>query len=181
MRCLIVWLLLLYLRDYPCTHGLAAFPDGEAEFLLEGDGGDESYGERHVVPGHDHLHPFGQLGNAGDVRRPEVELGPIAGEEGRMAATLLFGENVDLCLELRMGGDAAGLGQDLSPFHVIFLGAPEEDTDVVACLTLVQDLTEHLDGGGNRFGGGAEADDLYLFAGFDDAALHAAGDDGTAA
>src|SRR5208337_4203842 len=79
--------LFLDLRDYPCTHGLAALPDGKAEFLLEGDGGDESHGEGHVVPGHDHLHPVGQLGNAGDVRRPKVELGSIAGEEGGMTAT----------------------------------------------------------------------------------------------
>ena len=171
----------IYLGDDAGTDGLAAFPDGKAEFLLEGDGGDELDGDRHVVTGHDHLHPFGKLHDAGHVGRPEVELGTVAGEEGGMTAALFLVQDVDLGLELRVGSDGPGFREDLAALHFVFLRAPEEDTDVVACLPGVEDLPEHLDGGGNGLLGGPEADDLDFVAGLDDAPLHPAGDDGTAA
>ena len=171
--------LFYYLRAHPGTDGLAAFPDGEAELFLEGDGGDQLDGDGHVVTGHDHLDPFGKLYDTGHVRGSEVELGTVAGEEGGMTATLFLVKDVDLALELRMGGDGTGFGEDLASFHFIFLDATEEDTDVVACLTLVEDLAEHLDGGGNGLQGGPEADDLHFLAGLDDASFHPAGDDGT--
>ena len=78
-----------------------------------------------------------------------------------------------------MGGDGTGFGQYLSALHLIFLVASEEDTDVVACLPLIEDLAEHLDGGGNGLHGGTEADDLHFLAGLDDASFDTAGHDRT--
>src|SRR3990172_7906609 len=102
----------------PRPHGLAPFPDGEAALLLEPDGLDELDLEADVVPGHDHLDPRGQAHHPGDVRRPEVELGPVAGEEGGVPAPLLLREDVALRLEDGVGGDGAGLGDDLPPLHL---------------------------------------------------------------
>ena len=170
-----------YLGDDAGTDCLAALPDGKAEFLLKGDGGDELDGERHVVAGHDHLDAFGKLGHAGHVGGSEVELGTVAGEERGMAAALFLRQDVDLTLELRVGGDGAGLCNDLAALHFVLLGAAEEDADVVARHARVEDLAEHLDGGGNGLLGGTEADDLHFVAGLDDAALDPAGHDGAAA
>ena len=49
-----------------------------------------------VLLGHDHLPPLGQLDRAGHVRRPEVELGPVAVEARRAAAALVLREDVHL-------------------------------------------------------------------------------------
>ena len=66
------------LGAHPCTYGLPAFPDGEAELLLEGNRGDEFDAQGDIVTGHDHLHPFGKLRYPGYVRCPDVELGAVA-------------------------------------------------------------------------------------------------------
>jgi len=54
--------LLQDLGDHAGADGLAAFADGEAQTLFQGDRGDERDGERGVVAGHDHLGPRRQLG-----------------------------------------------------------------------------------------------------------------------
>src|SRR4051812_6536351 len=77
------------LRDDARAHGPAAFADGEAQALLQGDRRDQGDGERGVVPGHDHLGAGGQLGRAGHVGGPDVELGTVAVEEGRVPPTFL--------------------------------------------------------------------------------------------
>ena len=79
-----------YLCHNPGTYRLAAFPDGEAELFLQGDGGDQLDVDGHVVTGHDHLYPFGQLDDSGYVCCSEVELGTVAGEEGGMTTTLFL-------------------------------------------------------------------------------------------
>ena len=170
-----------YLGDDAGTDCLAALADGKPEFLLKCDGCDELDGERHVVAGHDHLDAVGKLGDAGHVGRPEVELGTVAGEERCVAAALFLRQDVDLTLELRVRGDGAGLCDDLAALDLVLLRAAKEDADVVARHAGVQDLAEHLDGGGDGLLGGTEADDLDLVAGLDDAPLDPAGDDGAAA
>src|SRR5690606_35622022 len=59
--------------------------------------------------------------------------------------------------------------------------AAEQAADVVARLTLVEALAEHLDAGHDALLDLFEADDLDLFAGLDHAALDAAGGHGAAA
>src|SRR4026209_3051410 len=65
--------------------GPATLADGEALADLEGDRGDELDAHLDVVAGHDHLGSLGQADGAGDVGRPEVELGPVAVVERGMA------------------------------------------------------------------------------------------------
>ena len=64
-----------------------------------------------VVAGHEHLGAAGKLDAAGHVRRAEVELRPVAGEERRVTAALFLGQDVDLGLELRVRRDRAGLAR----------------------------------------------------------------------
>src|SRR3954470_17889596 len=153
-------LLLDDLGDDARAHRAATLADGEAQALVHGDRLDELDRHLDVVAGHHHLRALGQVGHAGHVGRAEVELGPVAGEERRVAAALLLLEDVDLGLELGVGGDRPGLAQHLAALDLLALGAAQQTADVVAGHALVKDLAEHLDAGDHRRGGLLDADDL---------------------
>src|SRR5206468_6382448 len=68
------------------AHGAAAFPDRDAQPLLHRDRRDQVHAHLRVVPRHHHLHPLRQRRHPRHVRRPEVELRPVAREEGRVPA-----------------------------------------------------------------------------------------------
>src|SRR5688572_12431321 len=118
--------LLLDADDGAGADGPATLADGEALADLEGDRGDELDAHLDVVAGHDHLGPGREPDGPGDVRGPEVELGPVAVVERRVAAALLLGQDVDLGGELGVGLDGAGLGQDLAALDLVALDAPQE-------------------------------------------------------
>ena len=62
-----------------------------------------------LSPGHHHLHTLGQHHRARHVRRPEVELRPVALEERRMAAALLLLEDVNCAVNFLCGVIEPGL------------------------------------------------------------------------
>src|SRR3954454_6966890 len=162
--------------------GAAALTDGEAQAGVHGDGLDQLDLHLHVVARHDHLRALGQVGDAGDVRGAEVELGPVPVEERGVAAALLLLEDVHLGLELRVRRDRARLAEHLPALDLLALDASEQAADVVAGLALIEDLAEHLDAGDHRVGGLlVDAHDLHRVTGVDDALLDAAGRDGAAA
>src|SRR5919201_3738506 len=78
------------LGDHARADRSATLADGEAQALIHGDGLDELDLHLDVVARHDHLHALGELGDAGHVRRAEVELRAVAREERRVAAALLL-------------------------------------------------------------------------------------------
>src|SRR5947208_9928838 len=84
------------LGDYARADRAAAFADGKAQTLIHGDRLDQLDLHVGVVARHDHLLALREIDRAGHVRRPEVELRPVALEERRMAATLVLREDVDL-------------------------------------------------------------------------------------
>ena len=112
---------------------------------------------------HDHFDTVGEDDAAGHVGGPEVELGTVVAEEGSVASALVLGENVDLGLELLVRGDGAGFGNHLAALDFFLLGSPEEETDVVAGLALVEEFPEHLDIGDGGFGGVADSHDFHFF------------------
>src|SRR5262249_60045534 len=117
----------------------------------------------------------------GHVGGAEIELRAIVGEERRMTAALLLGEDVSLGLELGVRLDAAGLAQHLAALDLLALGAAQQAADVVARLALVEQLAEHLDAGDHGLHGRPQPDDLDFLADLDDAALDTAGHHGAAA
>src|SRR5258705_7550894 len=161
--------------------GPATLADGEALADLDGDRGDELDAHLDVVAGHDHLGALGQPERDGHVGGAQVELRPVAVVEGRMAATLLLGQHVDLGGELGVGLDRARLGQHLAALDLLALDAPDEAAHVVAGAALVEQLLEHLDAGDHDLAGRLDADQLDLVADLDDAALDAPGGDGAPA
>ena len=58
-------------------------------------------------------------------------------------------QNVNLTMELGVGIDGAGFAQNLTTFDVSSLNTTEQSTDVIASLSVVQNLTEHFDTGYN--------------------------------
>ena len=108
-----------YLRDHTGSDCASAFSDGEAKFLLHGNGSDEFGRDGDRVTGHDHLYVFGELDNAGDVGGSKVKLGFVAVEEGGVSSTLFFGQDVDFTLKLRVGGDGTWFGEDLASFQLV--------------------------------------------------------------
>src|SRR4051794_26430562 len=167
--------------DHARTHRAAALADGEAQAGVHGDRLDQLDRHLNVVARHDHLRALGQVGHAGDVGRAEVELRPVAREERRVAAALLLLQDVDLGLELGVRGDRLRLAQHLAALDVLALGAAKQAAHVVARLTLVEDLAEHLHAGDHGVLGGLDAHDLDRVAGVDDALLDAPGRHGAAA
>ena len=92
-----------------------------------------------------------------------------------MAAALFLGQDVNLSLELGVGSDGTGLSQYLAPLDGVPVNTPQENTDVVAGLGLIQKLAEHLYAGGHSlaalFG---QTNDLNLVAHLDGTALYTA-------
>src|SRR3954463_1664639 len=150
----------------------AALANREAESGVHGDGLNQLDFHLHVVARHDHVRALGQVGDAGDVRRAEVELRPVPVEERSVAAALFLLEDVHLGLEVRVRGDRARLAEHLPALDLLALDAAQQATDVVARATLVEDLAEHLDPGDDRGADlGMDTHDLHGVARVDDALL----------
>src|SRR3954462_5960196 len=139
------------LGDDSRADGAATLADGEPQTLVHGDRLDQLDRHLDVVARHHHLGPLGEVGDPGHVGGPEVELGPVAGEERGMTTALLLFQAVDLGFEFGVRGDRAPLAENLATLDLLALGAAQEAADVVARLTLVEDLAEHLDPGDRGF------------------------------
>lgn len=97
--------------------------------------------DRHlgVVTGHDHLGALGQRDDAGDVRGAEVELRAVVVVERRVTAALVLGQDDDVGLEVRVRGDGTRLHDDLAALDVLALDTADEEADVLARTTLVEE------------------------------------------
>ena len=107
------------------------------------------YGHLYVIARHTHLGTSWQLANAGNVSCSEVELWTIVVEERSMTAALVLCQNVNLSGKLLVALNRTWLTQTLSSFDFSSLNTTQQSADVVAGLSLVKQLTEHLDTGDN--------------------------------
>src|SRR5215217_8200482 len=151
------------LGNHAGADGTAAFADCEAQAFFHRDRVDQLDGDRHVIAWHDHFLVRWQLDRAGHVG------GTVVVEERGVTAAFIFRQNVDLAGEVVVRLDRARLGQDLATLDVFTLGAAQQQADVVASLTLVQQLAEHFHAGAGRFHGVDDADDFDFFANLDHA------------
>jgi len=75
-----------------------------------------------------------------------------------------------------MGCDGTGLSQDLAALDGLTVHTTQEDTYVVACFSLIEQLPEHLNTGGNGFAGFlGQTNDLNLVTNFDCTTLYTTG------
>jgi hypothetical protein len=72
----------------------------------------------------------------------------------------------------------AGLGEDVAALDFVLGHPAQENTDIVASLTFVEELAEHFHTGNDRLAGVREADDFNFFANLDDTTLDTAGSNG---
>src|SRR5262249_28537247 len=105
-------------RHRACADRAAAFANREARALLERHRRDQFAGDGRVVARHHHLHTLGQLQHPRHVRRPDVELRPIAVEKRRVPPAFFLRQDVDLALELRGRLYRPRFGQPLPPLHL---------------------------------------------------------------
>ena len=126
---------------------MAAFADSETHAFFHGNRGDQLNVHINVVAGHAHLSAFGQGDDAGNVGGTEVELRTIVVEERGVTAAFVLGQNVDLANELGVGVNGTGLGQNLAALDLGLGNTAQQGADVVAGLSVIEGLAEHLDSG----------------------------------
>src|SRR5207247_1644726 len=154
---------LLYdLRHRAGADGAAALADREAQPLVHRDRRDQLNGQTHVVPRHHHLHSRRQRRYPRHVRRPEVELRPVAVEERRVPPPLLLRQDVHLRLELGVRRDAPRLRHHLPALHFLLLRPAQQQPHVVPRHPLVQQLLEHLHARHHPLEGRPDPHDLHL-------------------
>src|ERR1700742_2282798 len=165
----------LALLEDLCNHTgadrTATFTDGEAQAFFHRDRVDQLHRDRHVVARHDHFLVLRQLDRARHVRRTEVELRTVVVEERRVTAAFVLAQHVHFSREVRVRRDRTRLRQHLAALHVFTLRAAQQDTDVVACLTLVEQLAEHFHARARRLHRRLDTDDFDFLADLHHAAL----------
>ena len=123
------------------TNGSAAFTDSETKTFFDSDRGDQLNVHNNVVARHAHFGAFRKSDDTGNVSRSEIELRTIVVEERRMTATFVLGQNVNLTLELGVRMNGAGFCKNLTSFDLGSLNTTKQAADVVAGLSIVQDLS----------------------------------------
>src|SRR6202167_4726861 len=167
------------LGDPAGPDGAATLADREPQTGGHGDGRDWLHHDLGVVTGHHHLGALRQRHHTGHVGGAEVELRTVVVEERRVPATLVLGQDVDAALEVGVRRGGAGLHDDLTALDVLTLDTTQQQSDVVAGLSLVEQLAEHLHTGDGGLGAGRlDADDLDFLVHVDHAALDTTGDHG---
>mmetsp|Transcript_51862 Transcript_51862/g.160674 ORF Transcript_51862/g.160674 Transcript_51862/m.160674 type:complete len:460 (-) Transcript_51862:273-1652(-) len=163
-----------------------ALAHGEAHALLDRGGGDKLAVDRHVIARHRHLHLISlraghSIDLARDVACPEVEDRHVARHDGVRTAALVLLREVDVGLELGVGGGRTGRADHLPAKNGAAIDAAAQDTHGVARRALWKVRVEHADARDDGLLGLlATAEDLHLVALLDDALLHAARGDGAA-
>src|SRR5574343_661189 len=175
------YVLLDDLGDDAGADGTTAFADSEAQAFFHGDRSDQLDGHRDVVARHDHFGTFRQGDSTSHVGRTEVELRTVVVEERGVTTTFVLRQNVNFAREVGVRGNGTRLAQHLTTFDVFALGAAQQGTDVVASLTLVEQLAEHFNTGTGGLDGRTDANDFDFFTNLDDTALDTAGYNGAAA
>lgn len=113
---------------------------------------------RDVVARHDHLLARGQGDGPRDVGRAEEELRPVVVEEGRVPATLVLAQHVQLALELDVRRERSRLADDLPPLHVLPLQRPaSRENDILGVQRMPRKLAASCGPRGNSAGTGGPA------------------------
>ena len=113
------------------------------------------------------------------VHGAEVELRTILVAKGSVTAALFLLQDVDGSLELLMGLDDTRVGDNHTALHLVLVDTTEEQTNIIASFTLIEDFTEHLNTGDDGLLVLTKTEDLDLVANLDDTSLDTASSNGT--
>mmetsp|Transcript_12172 Transcript_12172/g.26580 ORF Transcript_12172/g.26580 Transcript_12172/m.26580 type:complete len:298 (+) Transcript_12172:147-1040(+) len=167
------------LGDDARSNGQASLTKRESKTLLEGHGLVHVQRDGEGIAGHGHLDVLRQMHLNSHSSSSDESLRAVIGEERLLAATLFLLEDVDVGIEIVVGLHRSRHTDDLSSGDVTLLDTLQHDAALIASLTLVQSLVEHLDTDDlslHRLL--LHSHDLHGLAGLDDASLDAASGDG---
>src|SRR5437879_2700717 len=107
------------LGDGTGTDRAPPLTDGKATALFQRHRRVQLDRDRDVVARHDHLDAFGQDDLPRHIGGADVELRPVAIEEGGVAPALFLRQDIDLRMKLAVRLDAARLGQHLPALDLV--------------------------------------------------------------
>src|SRR5258708_27882247 len=162
-----------YLRYSSRSYGPSAFANREPQSFIHGHWCDQLHHQTHVVARHHHLAALGQLRHPRHVRRPEIELGPVALEEWRVPPAFFFAQHLNFAFELLVRLDRSRLRYHLAALHVVLFNPAQQQAHVVARATFVQQLLEHFHARYHRLARVPEAHDFHFLANLANAFLDA--------
>ena len=150
------------LCDLTGTHGTTTFTDGEAQTGVESYRVDELYINLYVITRHHHIYALGECNLTGAVHGTKVELRTVVITKCGMTTTLFLLKYIDGSLELRVRSDGTRMGNDHTTLYFLLVDTAEEQTYIITSLSLIEDLTEHLDASYNGLLVLTETKDLYF-------------------
>ena len=152
--------------DLTRTYRTATFTDCETQTFVASNRSDEFHVDSYVVTRHYHFYTFGESDFARYVKRTDVELRTVVVVERSVTTTFFFLQDINLSLEFRVGFYLSRVADYHTTFDFVLVDTTEQQTYVITSFTFVEDLTEHLNTGYNRFLVGTQTQDLYLVAYF---------------
>ena len=136
--------------DYlACANGTATFADSELETFVHSNRSDELNVDFYVITRHNHFLVSGEHDLTGNIQGTDEELRTVMVVERGMTATFFFLQNIDLSNEVGVRSDGLGSSHNFTSLNLFLVNATEEETYVIASLTLREELAEHLDTGNN--------------------------------
>ena len=127
-------------RTY-CTTTLA---DSETKALVQSYCVDELNLDLYVVTRHYHLNSLWKLDLTCTVHSTEIELRTIFVTEWSVTATLFLLQYVDRSLEVIVRSNSTWVHNYHTTLNLCLINTTEEQTYVITCLTLSENLAEHL-------------------------------------
>ncbi len=167
------------LSDLTRPHRTATFADSETQTNVQSYSVDQVYSDLYVITRHHHFNTFGKSDFTGAVHSAEIELGTILITERSMTTTLLFLQYIDRSLELLVRLNLTRMAKHHTALNLILIDTAEEQTYVIASLTFVKNLTEHLNTGNNRLLVFTKTEELNFIAYLNTTSLNTTGSNST--
>jgi hypothetical protein len=96
-----------------------------------------------------------------------------------VTTTFFLLQNVDLSLEVIVGSYSAGLAENHTTLDFVLVNTTEEETNVIAGFTLIEELAEHLDAGNDSLLVLTKTEELNFVTYVNDTSLDTAGSNST--
>src|SRR6266540_15238 len=163
------------------TNGAATFANCEAQTLVHGYRSEQLNFKCHCVAWHNHLFVSWEFNLASNVGGAEVELRLVTLEERSVATAFVLAQDVHFRIKFGVRSHRTWLGDNLAALDVVALNTTEQDTSVIAGLTLVELLLEGFDTGYDRLAAVADTDNFDFVVNLNDTLFDTTGSNSTTA
>ena len=131
--------------DLTRTYRTTTLADSETQTSVQSHSVDKLNSDLNVITRHYHFYALRQMNLTGAVHCTEVELRTILVSERSVTSTLFLLQNVDRSLELLERLNLSRMAEHHTTLDFILVDTTEKQTYVITSLTLIKELTEHLD------------------------------------